>query len=150
MNDENFWMLDYLVNAISVDKNYDAYHVFKNMSLIEMLIIKPNKGKCEGEMEAKLPLFMKSDSLDPSLKIKFSQITRKLRNKIGHGDFIGVHKLLDQYKNIIIPEYNYDEIEYSVENWNYLSICCKLDEILSEIIWILLTDKEELLKIQYS
>lgn len=149
ITDENFWMFDYLINAISVDNNYDAYHIFKNMSLIEMLIVKPNK-KSKDEIETKLPLFMKTNSVNINSQKSFAEIVRQLRNKIGHGDFKAVHKLLSRYRNEIVPNYNYDECEYSIENWNYLSICCELDNILSEIIWTLLTDNKKLKEIQFS
>ena len=73
---------------------------------------------------------------------------RKLRNKIGHGDFNAVQKLLEQYKHNFMKDFWFDEREYSVENWIYNSICLRLDETLNEILWLMLSDRDQLVKIQ--
>ena len=56
VTDKDFWLFDYIVNAVFNDESHDAYHIFKVMSLIEMLIITPKgNGKTVGELERKLP-----------------------------------------------------------------------------------------------
>lgn len=67
--DKDFWLLDYIINALSEDQQSgNVYHVFKTMSLIEMLLINPsNSGRTQGEMERKLPQFL-SDRIDSSKK----------------------------------------------------------------------------------
>lgn len=67
--DKGFWLLDYIINALSEDQQSgNVYHVFKTMSLIEMLLINPsNSGRTQGEMERKLPQFL-SDRIDSSKK----------------------------------------------------------------------------------
>lgn len=87
---EDFWLLDYIINAVFSDSEQNAYHIFKVMSLIEMLIINPKgKGKTLGEIEHKLPQFL-SDCIEASQRTLFSEIARKLRNKIGPGDFVSI------------------------------------------------------------
>jgi hypothetical protein len=49
-----------------------------------------------------------------------------------------------------MKSYEFDEFEYSIENWIYLNICCKLDEVLNEIVWQLITQKDKIRRIQFS
>lgn len=146
--DRDFLLFDYVVNAVYDKQQSDAYHIFKVMSLIEMLIINPRgNGRTVGEMERKLPQFLNMID-DISQKKLFSSIVRKLRNKIGHGDFMGVQQLLEEYRNSFMQNFWYDEFEYSIENWTYGNICINLDQALSNILWLMLFDKEKLLNIQ--
>ena len=146
--DRDFWLFDYIINALYDKQQSDAYHIFKVMSLIEMLIINPRRnGITVGEMERKLPKFLHTIS-DISQKELFSLIVRKLRNKIGHGDFMGVQQLLEEYRNSFMHNFWYDEFEYSIENWMYGKICIDLDEAFSNILWLMLFNKEKLLNIQ--
>lgn len=148
--DRDFWLLDYVVNAIFIDGKYDAYHIFKVMSLIEMLIINPKGyGKTAGEIEKKLPQFL-SDRMPQENGVLFSEIMRKLRNKIGHGDFVAVQQLLEQYRQSFMQKFLFDEYEYSIENWTYGNICLNLDEALNEILWLMLSDKAKLIALQMS
>lgn len=149
-SNEGFWLLDYIMNAIFSDTEQNAYHIFKVMSLIEMLIINPKgNGKTVGEIEHKLPLFL-SDRIEISQRTLFSEIMRKLRNKIGHGDFKAVQQLLEQYRQPFMENFWFDEYEYSIENWIYGDICAQLDEALNEILWLMLFDNAQLMQIQRS
>jgi hypothetical protein len=75
---------------------------------------------------------------------------RKLRNKIGHGDFRTVQQLLEQYRQSFMKNFWLDESEYSIESWTYGDICLRLDEALNEILWLMLSDKTQLMRIQRS
>lgn len=149
--EEDFWVLDYIINSMYHDREYNAYHVFKVMSLIEMLIINPSgNGRTVGELERKLPLFIKEIRLGTTKKAIFAQIVRQLRNKIAHGDYRAIQQLLKRYRDEFMVDYEYDEFEYSMENWTYLNICCRLDEVLNEIVWELITNKNQLRVLQYA
>ncbi|WP_225999819.1 hypothetical protein [Paenibacillus sp. BJ-4] len=148
--EEEFWIFDYIINSMYHDREYNAYHVFKVMSLIEMLIINPSgNGRTVGELERKLPLFLKEPRIVAAKKATFAQIMRQLRNKIAHGDYRAIQLLLKRYREEFMINYQYDEFEYSIENWTYLNICCRLDEVLNEIVWELITNKERLRLLQY-
>lgn len=150
VTDKDFWLFDYIINALFSDKDHNAYHVFKTMSLIEMLIINPKgNGKTAGEIERKLPQFL-SSRIPQEAGALFSQIMRKLRNKIGHGDFTAVQQLLEDYRQTFMQNFWFDEFEYSVENWTYGDICLRLDEALNEILWLMLFDKDKLVSLQMS
>lgn len=150
VENKDFWLLDYIINAIFENKEHNAYYIFKVMSLIEMLIINPkSNGKTAGKIEVKLAKFL-SDSIPQTDKVMFSEIMRKLRNKIGHGDFEAVHKLLEQYRQSFMQNFWYDEFEYSIENWTYGNICMHLDEALREILWLMLSDRTKLVELQMS
>ena len=147
-SDEDFWLLDYIISSMFSDKELNAYHIFKVMTLIEMLIVNPrSNGITQGEIEKKLPQFL-SDRIEVSKRTLFSELMRKLRNKIGHGDFKAVNKLLENYRQIFMNEFWFDEYEYSIENWTYINICIQLDYALNEILWLMLSDKPKLLSIQ--
>lgn len=141
-SDKDFWLFDYIINALSEDQQSgNAYHVFKTMSLIEMLLINPsNSGRTQGEMERKLPRFL-SDRIDSSQKTLYAEYMRKFRNKIAHGDFEAVSKLLKEYRNEFMKNFWYDEFEYSKDNWTYGNIYLELDEALNKILCYMLNDK---------
>lgn len=148
---KDFWILDYIINTLFESDEYNAYYVFKIMSLIEMLIINPkNNGITVGELEKKLPMFILDEDLTSEDKLVFSSIVRGLRNKIGHADYNAIQKLLGEYRKKIIPNYSYDEYEYSIENWNFLSISIMLNNILSNIVFLMLTNRKKLEEIQNS
>jgi len=135
LDKEKFYLLDYLLNALASDSNYNAYHLFKNFSLFEMLIGKDNLND-PVKFDEKLALFIELDSYGDSEKNKlFAKIIRQIRNKIAHGDFNGVRKKLEEYATHFMENYYFDYYEYSRENWIYLNICCELDRILANIIW---------------
>ena len=149
---KDFWLLDYIINALFFDNDSidNAHHIFKTMSLIEMLIINPNKhGKTQGEMERKLPQFL-PDRIPEEKRELFSEIMRKMRNKIGHGDFSAVQALLEQYRESFMQNFWYDEFENSIETWTYGNICLNLDEALNEILWLMLSDRAQLIALQNS
>ncbi|WP_339245093.1 hypothetical protein NST58_29080 [Paenibacillus sp. FSL R10-2796] len=149
--EEDFWILDYIINSMYHDRDYNAYHVFKVMSLIEMLIINPSgNGKLVGELERKLPQFLNGTRIDITKKVTFAEIMRKLRNKIAHGDYKAMQQLLQIYRDEFMVNYVFDEFEHSIENWTYLNICCRLDEVLNEIVWELITNKNQLRALQYA
>lgn len=140
----------YVVNAIFYESNSNAYNIFKTMSLIEMLIIDPiNDGKTKGEMEKKLPQFLPG-SIPTEKTQLFASIVRKLRNKIAHGDFEAIQKLLAQYREAFMEDCWLDEYEYSIETWVYDHICITLDKALNEILWLMLSDRDKLIKLQKS
>lgn len=66
---------------------------------------------------------------------------RKFRNKISHGDFEAVSKLLQEYRNEFMKNFWYDEFEYSKDNWTYGNISLEFDEALSNILRFMLDDK---------
>lgn len=148
--DEDFWLLDYIINAIFSDEEYNAYHIFKIMSLIELLIINPKgNGKTTGEMERKLPQFI-PDCISSINGTLFAGLMRKFRNKIGHGDFKAVQLLLEQYRNAFMKNFWFDEIEYSIENWTYGDICLRLNETINELLWFMLSNKSQLTALRMS
>lgn len=150
VTDKDYWLFDYIINGLFSKDDYNAYHIFKTMSLIEMLVINPKgNGKTAGEIERKLPQFL-SDRIPRKGGELFSQIMRKLRNKIGHGDFEAVQQLLEQYRQSFMQNFWFDEIEYSVENWTYQNICLRLEEALNEILWLMLSDKKKISALQMS
>lgn len=141
-SEQDFWLFDYIVNALAdVQYGNDAYHIFKVMSLIEMLLISPGKnGRTQGEIEKKLPRFL-PDTIRMSDKQSYADLMRKFRNKIGHGDYGAVSKLLEEYRNEYMQNFQYDEFEYSVDNWTYGTIAMVIDEALSNILWFMISDK---------
>ncbi|WP_430489371.1 hypothetical protein [Rossellomorea marisflavi] len=133
--EENFYMLDYILTAIADDSNYNTYHLFKNYSLIEMILGKEDFNDSI-KFDEKLALFIKLDRYVNNEKNElFAKMIRQIRNKIAHGDFLGVRKKLEEYAAYFMENYYFDYFEYSRENWIYLNICCELDRILADILW---------------
>lgn len=150
-SEKDFWFFDYIVNALYEPSQYNAYYIFKIMSLIEMLIVNSNdSGKTQEELERKLPRFLLNELNDYDDKALFCTIVRKLRNKIVHGDLEAFKKLLEEYRENFMHNFRYDEFEYSVESWTINSICLSLKSIFSEILFEFFSNKQEFLKFQKS
>lgn len=141
-SDQDFWLFDYIVNALTdLQQDNNAYHIFKVMSLIEMLIINPkNNGRTHGEIEKKLPQFL-PDTIELSKTQSYADLLRKFRNKIGHGDYNAISKLLEEYRNEYMKNFPYDEFEYSIDNWTYGNISLNIDQALNNILWYMIDDK---------
>lgn len=141
-SEQDFWLFDYIVDSLTdVQQDNDAYHIFKVMSLIEMLIINPkNNGRTHGEIEKKLPQFL-PDTIELSKKQSYADLMRRFRNKIGHGDYEAISKLLEEYRNEYMKNFQYDEFEYSIDNWTYGNISMNIDEALNNILWFMINDK---------
>ena len=146
--ENDYYHLDYLVNAIHKDNEYNVYHLFKTYSLCEMLLVKDTASGTPRELDNKLPLFILNNDTSEK-KLLFASIIRRMRNKIGHSDFVGLNKLFEEYaKEFMDDHFWFDYFEYSRQNWILLNICCELDAILARIIYIMLTDKPELERIR--
>ncbi len=142
VDDKDFWLFDYIVNALSDEQEYEnAYRIFKTMSLIEMLIINPlNNGRTFGDMESKLPKFL-PDYIDSGKKTLYANYLRKIRNKIAHGDFESFSSLLERYRNEFMKNFQYDEFEHSIDNWTLGNITTYIDIALNNILYYMFTDK---------
>jgi hypothetical protein len=147
---EDFWLFDYIVDALMyLNRRGTAYHIFKLMSLIEMLIIKPNgSGKTVGQMETKLPLFLPKEMVPETKCIEFSTMMRRLRNKIAHGNVSEVLRILQEYRDMFpasrcdnrSASYLYID-EYSVDTKTYFDIGYILECALSRILQLMIRDK---------
>lgn len=144
----DYLQLNYLINSIHKDNEYNAYHLFKVFSLCEMLLVKSaNSGK-PIQLDEKLPRFL-SDKYSVEDQSIIVEMVRQMRNKIGPGDFLRLNDLLEEYaQKFMDGHYDYDYSEYSRLNWIYLHLCCELDDTLARILFLLLTDRKELEKIK--
>lgn len=151
-NENDFYKLDYLINSIYENESYNAIHLFKMISLIEMLLIdSKSKGLQSGNFHIKLAPFLTEDKFkNDAEKKEFSDIIRVIRNKIAHGNFLATKKKLEEFAQKFMKNYWFDYIEYSRENWIYLNLCCILNEIVSKIIWLELSDKKKMERIKSS
>ena len=150
--DQDIFKLDYLINSICEDNEYNAFHLFKSVSLIEMLLINPkSNGKSKGELELKLPQFLPKNRFESeNEKVEFCSLIRVIRNKIAHGDFDALSNKLEDYASKFMKNFKFDYFEHSRENWIFLNLCCILDEAVSSIIWMELSNKTMLSEIKNS
>ena len=150
-DEEDFFLFDYLVNAFNFEKKYDTYHLFNIMALIEMLITNPkNNGQVMDELVVKMPLFMMNSHIKKHQQKAFCRSVKKIRNKIAHGDFQGLRKLLQIQREKFMKTFYFNEYEYSLDNWVLSSICIELEGILKEILWLLFNNRSKLNKIQFA
>lgn len=56
-------------------------------------------------------------------------------------EYGAVSKLLEEYRNEYMQNFQYEEFEYSVDNWTYGNIAMVIDEALSNILWFMISDK---------
>lgn len=139
----DYLLLDYLVNACHFDYEQDEYHILKTYSLCQLFLEK----KHEKELDTKLPYFIHYYEFEEKNE-ECAPILRKIRNKLAHGDFEALDKLLEQYANHFMDEtFWYDYYEASRRNWIVGQICMVLDSAFRAIIEMLLADRSELERI---
>ncbi len=140
----DFLLLDYLINSVYSDNNYNEYHYFKAYSLCQLFLEKDK----EKELDEKLPQFLdKRYSFEERKEL--AQILRKMRNKIAHGDFIAFEDAIEEYaQKFMDGRYWFDYSEYNRKNWILLNACCLLDNALKQMISLLFTDKNKLFNIK--
>ncbi len=139
----DYLLLDYLLNSIHKDNECNEYHLIKSYSLCQLFLEKEH----ESELDRKLPCFIaESDSNRRELS---AQYFRKLRNKIAHGDFVAFENTIEQYAvSIMDGYYTFDYSEYSRRNWVLLHVCCQLDDIVRQLIYLLFFNRVELEQIR--
>jgi len=130
-----------MINSIYNDKEYNTYHLFKVYSLFEMLLIKETSNSKTSDIDEKLTVFL-PDEYSNKEKLEYACMIRRMRNKIGHGDFLKLNDLLEKYaQKFMDGHFGYDYSEYSRQNWIYLHLCCELDNTLAKVLRFLLTDR---------
>lgn len=148
VNQNDYLQLDYLINSVHKDNEYNSYHLFKVFSLCEMLLVKNSNNGKSIEFDKKLSRFLSAEYTE-NKKSELAQMIRQMRNKIGHGDFLRLNELIEKYaKRFMDDHFNYDYTEYSRLNWIYLHLCCELNDALARILFLLLTDRKEFEKIK--
>lgn len=145
LEEENdFYQLDYLINALYKGNEYNTNHLFKDFSILEMLLVK--EGVKTNTIDNKLSIFLQEEYEDESKNV--AKLLRQMRNKIGHGDFNGFYEKAEEYARLYMMNYNFDYSEYSRVNWILLHVCCLLDDLIAKVIKIMFENKPKLLEIK--
>ena len=144
---EEFWLFDYIVDALKYYHGREnAYKIFKLMSLIEMLIINPNSQKTQEKMKEKLPCFL--ENIEACNREIFADQMRVLRNKIAHGDYSKVQKVLFEYQKKFTPNLYANPLlqdidEYGIVSGTYLDISYHLEQALRNILKFMIQNKNK-------
>lgn len=147
-SENDYLQLDYLINAVYKDNDYNAYHLFKVFSLFELLLVENKKSGSPAQLDKILPLFL-PERYSSEDKIDFSKIVRQVRNKISHGDYCRLNELLEKYaQKFMDGQFAFDYTEYSRLNWIYLHLCCELDDMLARMLLSLFTERVEFEKMK--
>ena len=132
--------LDYFINSIYKDNEYNEYHLIKDFSLCQLML----ENKCEAELDIKLQRFL-PDRLSNDEKQLCAKLLRQLRNKIAHGDFIAFEEKIEEYAiRFLDGKFEFDYSEYSRKNWTIEHVCCLLDDVLKMIFNMMFYDYETL------
>ncbi|MBR3743137.1 MAG: hypothetical protein IKN04_22220 [Clostridia bacterium] len=143
-SENDYYLFDFICNAIHKDNDYNVYHLLKSYSLCQLFL----ENEHENELDKKLPEFLDgSYSIEERERMALS--FRQVRNKIAHGDFIEFNKKIEEYtKQFMDGHFDFDYSEYSRQNWAISNICCALDDALRKIIYLLFTDRNRLEQIK--
>lgn len=121
LEEENdYYQLDYLIDALYKDNEHNTYHLFKNFSALEMLLVRTEAKT--NTIDDKLSMFLQEDYGAEGRNL--ATLLRQMRNKIGHGDFSGFYKKAEEFATVYMVNYNFDYSEYSRLNWILLNVCC--------------------------
>lgn len=141
--ENDYYKLDYIVNALCKDNEYNTNHLFKNFSILEMLLVR--EGAKTNTIDNKLSIFLYEGYKDEGKNV--ARLLRQMRNKIGHGDFSGFYEKAEEYATLYMVNYHFDYSEYSRLNWILLNVCCLLDDILGKVLKVMFNDKSKLIEI---
>lgn len=137
----DFYQLDFLMNAIYKDREYNAYHFLKSFSLCEMLLLQNRKDAHTRDIDEKLVTYIEDD-YSKKEKALLAEYVRRIRNAIGHGNFMQLNCLTEKVgKDILDSHYVFDYTEFSRQNWILQSLCCILDNALARILYLYISDK---------
>ena len=123
-----YYQFEFLCDALyEIEQNEkSAYHFMKVYSLCALLLEKD----VESELDYKLPGLMRKD-LSLEERKEQAEFMRKIRNKVAHGDFMAVNKLLERYAcKFMDGRFWFDYSEYTRESWVLLHISCELEAVL--------------------
>lgn len=142
--ENDYYLFDFICNALHKDNEYNVYHLLKAYSLCQLFL----EDEREAELDKKLPEFL-NDSYSMEEREKMALYFRQIRNKIAHGDFIEFNKKIEEYtKQFMDGHFDFDYSEYSRPNWAISNICCALDDALRKMLFMLFTDRNKLEQIK--
>ncbi|WP_159633244.1 hypothetical protein [Erysipelothrix anatis] len=127
LNSENdYYKLDYIMNGLFKDNNYNQNHYLKTFTLLELVLLRPNQDISEID-QLLIPYLDNEYGLVSS---DVARLLRQMRNKIGHGDFKGFNEKAEKFAQKYMKNFWFDYTEYSRLNWVLLHTCCLLDDLL--------------------
>lgn len=129
-SENDYYKLDYIMNALYKGNDYNQNHFFKSFSLLEMILLQQNQ-KTEN-IDIILQPFLEDVYKEDSALV--AKLLRQMRNKIGHADFKGFNDKTDIFAQKFMTHYNFDYTEYSRLNWVLLHACCLLDDVLRKAL----------------
>ena len=130
VEEADYYRIDFLINAIEKDNEYNQYHFFKTYSLLEFILLKPNQGTREID-SLLIPYFIKDFGENAG---NLAEVLRQMRNKIGHGDFRAFRNKAEEFAVNYMKNFEFDYSEYSRMNWIMLHACCLLDDLLRAVL----------------
>lgn len=142
--ENDYYLFDFICNALHNDNEYSVYHLLKAYSLCQLFL----EDEREAELDKKLPEFLDS-SYSIAERERIAICFRQIRNKIAHGDFIEFNKKIEEYtKQFMDGHFDFDYSEYSRQNWAISNICCALDDALRKMLFMLFTNRTKLEQIK--
>lgn len=142
--ENDFYALDYIIDVIYHKEDYGAFPIVKLFSIIELIIVN-SEHSLHSELKKKLLRFV-PDKIGETEenKCRWISLIYKIRNKIAHGDFIGVNKEIQKYMEDHMTRWNLDLYEFSEINWGYSGVVSDLYNVVSQVIWAMITNKDEM------
>ncbi|XIH44145.1 hypothetical protein C1N65_14100 [Priestia aryabhattai] len=135
----DFFFLEYILNTINENEEFNSYYFFKMMTLVEMLIKNPRHSRWLQEDYNNLVTYIPKEI--GNKKDNFAKLLTQLRNAIAHANYEKLEKKIEEYIEQFMDHYNFDYYKYSRNNWAFLNINCLLNEIIAKIIDLYLENK---------
>lgn len=125
ISDNDYYFLDYICRELYlIDRDaFSTNHCQKLYSLCEFFLERDT----DRELDEKLPQFLR-DTYSFEDRKRIAEISRQIRNKVAHGDFLKYKEKLEEYASTIMEPngYWFDYSEYSRENWAIMNLCFNL------------------------
>lgn len=144
-SDEDFFVIDYIIELLSSDDCYGAAWLIKMTSLLEFVLVRSNSKSIKNEMREKLPQFIRSDIAD---KDHWISLCYDIRSKFAHGDYFELKKKIREYAHKYMKDYDFDFYEHNEISCIMGSVAWQLSNVVAEVIKTMLNDKYKIIEIK--
>lgn len=133
ISENDYYFLDYICSELyQIDREtFSANHCQKLYSLCEFFLEKDT----DQELDEKLPPFLR-DTYSFEDRKQIAVISRQIRNKVAHGDFLRFKEKIEEYASTIMEKngYWFDYSEYSRQNWAIMNLCFNLLHAIENLL----------------
>ncbi len=144
-SDEDFFVIDYVIELLSSIECFGAAWLIKMTSLLEFVLVRKNAKSIRNELIKKLQQFISDDIAD---KDHWISLCYDIRSKLAHGDYFELVKKAKEYALLYMKEYSYDFYEHNEISSIISNVGWQMSEIVAKVINTMLNEKSKIIDLK--